>query len=129
MTALYGIYDSKAETYLPLMEASNHHHAIRTVADAIAQGAKQLAQHPDDYTLFMICSYDPVTGFITQDKQPERVASLSAIIDMYFKQTEGEAGGASPLPNGSDPSEDFPSVSDTGGAEDGAGDAAPDEAP
>ena len=93
--ALYSIYDLKAESYLPIMEGKNDEHAKRTVADAIMQGIP-IAAHPEDYELYRICSYDPQTGYITQDTRPERVASVLSIMSQYNLLRE-RAGGTGPI--------------------------------
>lgn len=105
MSYLYSIYDLKAETYLPVMEGKNDEHAKRTVAQAIIQGIP-VAQHPEDYELFRLCTYDSNTGYITQDTRPERVASVLQIMAQYSIPAVASAGAPhSPLdvPNGSTP--------------------------
>lgn len=91
MTKLYSIRDSKAEHFLPLMEAQNDEIATRMVADAIHRGVEQLALHRNDYYLYCLAEYDNVSGEIIP-MLPQPIESLSAIIDKYFKpQTEPAA--------------------------------------
>jgi hypothetical protein len=87
--ALYALYDTKAETYLPIIEGKSDAHAIRTIADAMAKGLP-VAEHPEDYALWKICEYDNLTGYVTQDVRPELVCSVLSIISQYFTKKEGE---------------------------------------
>ena len=98
---LYAIYDSKAEHYLPIIEAHSDAHARRLLADAIAQGLP-IAQHPEDYALWKICSYDNLTGFVTQDTRPELVCSLLSITEQYFtaKVQNDQLNGSQPVEEG-----------------------------
>lgn len=104
MSFLYSIYDLKAEHYLPVMEGTNDEHAKRTVAQAIAQGIP-VAQYPEDYELYRLCTYDQNTGYITQDTRPERVASVLEILSQYNLGPAGASAGAPHSPiNGASPS-------------------------
>lgn len=82
--ALYALYDCKAETYLPIIEAKSDAHAIRLIADAMSKGLP-VAEHPEDYALWKICDYDNLNGYVTQDVRPSLVCSVLAIISQYFK--------------------------------------------
>lgn len=103
MSNLYALYDFKAETYLPIIEAANDAHAIRIIADAISNGLP-VAQHPDDYVLHKICAYDNQSGYVTQDNRPSLVASVTTIIGEYFPARQDQADGQ-PMSNGTMPVE------------------------
>ena len=85
--ALYALYDSKAETFLPIIEGKTNEHAIRLIADGMSQGLP-IAQHPEDYQLWKICEYDNLSGYVTQDTRPELVCSVLAIVSQYFEKPE-----------------------------------------
>ena len=87
MIKLYGIRDAKAGFFLPVLEASSDEHAQRIVADAIAGGAKNLASHPNDYTLYRLADYDNETGHI-EPHLPDPVKEISEIIEQYFQKPE-----------------------------------------
>lgn len=80
---LYAIRDSKAESFLPILEASNDAHAMRIIADAMTQ-SHQLVQYADDYHVYCLAEYDNGSGNITPNL-PEPVASLIEIREMYFE--------------------------------------------
>lgn len=80
---LYAIRDSKAEAFLPMLEAANDEHAIRTIADAMTQ-SHQLVHYADDYHVYCLADYDNSTGKI-DPILPEPVASLTEIRERYFE--------------------------------------------
>lgn len=86
---LYALYDTKAECFLPILEAQNDDHAQRIIADAVAKN-EPLWRHASDYTLFKISEYDNLTGYVTQDARPERVVSLVTIIENFYQPPSAE---------------------------------------
>lgn len=84
---LYAIRDNKADFFLPILEASNDMHAERIVADTIARGQMELAQHPQDYDLFCLGEYDNQSGEIQSDL-PQHVTSITALMEKFFKRPE-----------------------------------------
>lgn len=88
---LYAIRDSKAETFLPILEAVSDDHAKRLIADAIAAGSAQmLAQHPDDYHVYALAEYDNNSGEI-QPHRPEPVIGIGELLSMYFNRPDPDA--------------------------------------
>ena len=84
---LYAIRDSKAEVFLPMLEASTDDHAKRLVADAIAGGLHHMATHRDDYYLYALAEYDNNSGHI-EAHRPEPVISISEIMETFFQRPE-----------------------------------------
>lgn len=56
------IYDSKAEAWMNPLFFQATGQAIRSFGDAIADGKSDFARHPEDYTLFLLGSFDGQTG-------------------------------------------------------------------
>lgn len=62
---LYAIYDSKAEAHLQPFFLPNKAVAIRAAADCVNDPNHQFAQHPEDYALVELATFDNLTGDIT----------------------------------------------------------------
>lgn len=65
MVKVFTVYDSKVETYLQPFQARTKGEAIRSFADAVMDQKSQISQHPEDFTLFEIATYDDTTGVYT----------------------------------------------------------------
>lgn len=87
MIAIYALRDTKAGFFLPILEASGDAHAERIIADAIANGAKSLAAHPNDYCLYRLADYDNQTGHL-EPNIPDPVKEVADIISEYFRKEE-----------------------------------------
>lgn len=61
---VYTIFDKKAQVYGPLFTAQNDPTAIRQV-QMMQEGESLLSQHPDDFAVFRIATYDNQTGVLT----------------------------------------------------------------
>lgn len=59
---VYTCYDSKTEIYMTPFMARNMGEALRSFQDAVNDPKTTISQHPEDYTLFEIASYDDSTG-------------------------------------------------------------------
>lgn len=60
----YAIYDTKAEVFDRPFYVQNDQVAIRSLADALADGRSPLAKHAPDYCLFCLGSFNDHTGYI-----------------------------------------------------------------
>ena len=67
---VYAIHDSKAHSYLQPFFMHNDDLAIRSFTDASMNTESQFNQHPLDYTLFHIGTYDDETSIITAVAPP-----------------------------------------------------------
>ena len=65
---LFGIYDEKAEAFMPPFVAPTKAHAIRTVADMTTDRESMVARHPGDFSLFCLGAMDQRTGEILPEK-------------------------------------------------------------
>lgn len=59
---VYTIFDSAARIYLPPFHLTAHGEAVRAFKDAANSKSHYIGQHPGDYTLFHIGTYDDSTG-------------------------------------------------------------------
>lgn len=55
---LFTIYDSKAESYSNPVYLNSTGLAVRTFSDSVQDPDSPFAQHPGDYTLFELGTYD-----------------------------------------------------------------------
>ena len=78
---IYGIFDSKAQSYSLPFYYQYEAQALRTVIDWLNNPETPYAKHPEDYTLFDLGSYDDVQGTITQDK----ITSIAGLHTMVEK--------------------------------------------
>lgn len=61
---LYSVYDYKAQYHGNPFTSINHATAIREFSAACAQPGSQLYDHPTDFVLFAIATYDDQTGVV-----------------------------------------------------------------
>ncbi len=67
---LYSVYDTKAETFMPPFCVPTKGLAIRAFEDCVNSDTHHFGQHPHDYTLFQVASFDTDTGeMIYEGKQ------------------------------------------------------------
>lgn len=59
------IYDSKAEAYLVPFTMRSEAEAVRAFGDHASQAGTPVNQHPEDYFLYKVGSFDQNTGVIT----------------------------------------------------------------
>lgn len=72
---IYAVRDRATDQYGQPMFMINHGHAIRSFADEAnrADAQNNIYNHPDDYDLYHLGTYDTDTGLI-DSKTPEMVA-------------------------------------------------------
>lgn len=68
MDKVFSIYDAKAQAYLQPFFMSNIGLALRAIGDCLSDPNHQFTKHPEDYTLFNLGTFDPVTGIFESDK-------------------------------------------------------------
>lgn len=66
---LYSIYDKKAEIYGPLFAADNEGVAYR-MTQLMQSNETLLAQHPQDFALYRLATWDPHTGKLELPENP-----------------------------------------------------------
>nr|UXQ87976.1 MAG: nonstructural protein [Microvirus sp.] len=59
---LYSVFDQKAETYMAPFCVPTTGLAIRAFEDCVNSKTHHFGQHPHDYTLFQVASFDTDTG-------------------------------------------------------------------
>ena len=77
---IYAIHDSKAHSYLQPFFMHNNDLATRSFTDASMNPESQFNQHPLDYTLFHIGTYDDETSIITAVAPPEMIITSAMAI-------------------------------------------------
>lgn len=92
---LYAIRDSRAGFFLPVMEAHNDAHAMRTVYDALSHD-HPIVHHRDDYHLYCLGEYDNEAGQITPIL-PEPVISISEMIAVIMPRDPEQVDLEEPL--------------------------------
>lgn len=69
------VFDAKAETYSPPFTAVSKGAALRSFMDAVADPKSQFYQHPEDYSLFMLGSYDLISAKFELLPSPQVIAN------------------------------------------------------
>lgn len=73
------IYDSKAEAYLAPFTANTLGLAERMFADLVNSPGHQFNNHPEDYTLFRIGTFDTNNAELVQAQQQSLATALSLL--------------------------------------------------
>lgn len=79
---LYTIYDSAAQSYSNPVYMIGRGVAFRSFQDEVAKPDSRFHQHPDDYTLFELGSFDDQTATFIFHKAPEKVAMAREVIQV-----------------------------------------------
>lgn len=73
---LYTIYDVKAETYLFPLKLQNHAVALRELKRAVNDPQTQFFNHPEDFTLFFLGTFDDNTTWFELEDTKVPLATL-----------------------------------------------------
>lgn len=86
MLFIFCIYDSAASCYQSPFAVPNKGSALREFADACNNKDTFLAKHPADYTLFLMGTFDEVTGEFILEKTPIRMGVAIEFVKTDFVQ-------------------------------------------
>lgn len=87
---LYSIYDSKAEAFAIPFACPNDGVAKRMLIDTVKGGGTSLSNHPEDFSLFKIASYEETTGVVTPDTP---LSCLGTVIVLCSSLYNGSSNG------------------------------------
>lgn len=72
----FSIFDKGAASYLPVFFVRARGEAIRHFQDAVNDGKSPMFNHPQDFELYSMFTFEDGDGLVTQlEGQPERVVS------------------------------------------------------
>lgn len=95
MWKVYSVFDVKAQEYGQLYLARTDNVAARMFADGVRDGGSILAQHPEDFGLECVGSFDETTGELLQDGSGASVISgLEVVRALALVKEEGKRGVA-----------------------------------
>ena len=95
---VFTVYDQKAEAYLQPFFMAGRGEAIRAFADLVNEPGHMFNKHPEDFTLFLLGSYDEGKGTFDCNKSP---ASLGTAIEWYQTIGAPANGGLAQVERGS----------------------------
>lgn len=79
---IYSVHDQKAEAYLQPFFATTDGQATRTFSDYVQDPQTTFGKHPEDYTLFMIGTFND------QNSEIEKITPLSLGNGIEFSQPQ-----------------------------------------
>ena len=65
ISKVFAIYDSCASAFLPPFNLPRSEMAIRAFADCLNSKSHQFSEHPEDYTLFQVATFNDADGVFT----------------------------------------------------------------
>lgn len=74
--AIFSIRDRQLDTFMSPFFAPARGAAVRSFVDEVKRDGSPMSQHPEDYSLHLIGSFDDVTSSI-QSHAPEQIALAS----------------------------------------------------
>lgn len=95
---IYSVYDIAAMLYQKPFVAGTHGEVTRSFADIVQDEKHPIGQHPEDYTLYSLGTFNDATGEITPN-DPEKIATaleLKALHrnrELYNDPEQLKAGG------------------------------------
>jgi len=81
ITSIYSVHDSKAACFCTPFYSENNATAIRAFTYAANDATQPIGQHPSDYTLFLIGSFDNDKGQITP-VEPTAIALALTLVQL-----------------------------------------------
>lgn len=78
-TELYVIYDSKSGIYNKPFHQLNRDVALRTATDLANDPNSEISKFPEDYSLFLIGTYDDETAGMELTEAPQHVINFHEI--------------------------------------------------
>lgn len=84
---LFCVWDSAAGAYLDPFVAPSVEYAIREFRSVCNREGHQFNKFPADFTLFLIGSFDPITGRL---EDPGKITSLGVALTFISSQLEAD---------------------------------------
>lgn len=76
---LFTLYDLKARIHSNPISAHSVDHFCLNVADAIHNSDQLVAQHPEDYSLYLLGEFDDESGSVTLHTPPKFISTAQAV--------------------------------------------------
>lgn len=70
---IFSVYDSKAQAFLPPFFLLNEAMAMRVFSECAGDPQHQFCKHPQDFSLFMLGTFDDVTARLEQENPPQNL--------------------------------------------------------
>lgn len=74
------IYDSKGDFWLPPQVVRNKATAMRSWSEVVRNPETMISRHPEDFTAFLIATFDERTGQISPFQAPDSLGVASTLI-------------------------------------------------
>lgn len=87
MIDMYSVYDAKAKIWQYPFQAESSGAAVRAFADIANDRNHPIGQHPEDYCLYLVGSWDKLTG----DVKPVEKQSFGVALE-FVKADKNEFG-------------------------------------
>lgn len=76
---IFCLYDMVVKSFDRPFYQSNKGAAIRVVQDTCREGGNMIAQHPDDYSLYLVGEFDSETGTVSA-LAPSNIGVVSSLL-------------------------------------------------
>lgn len=83
---MFTVFDVKAKAYLPPFFLPQVGQAVRSFGDAIDDPAHAFAKHPEDYTLFLVGTFDDASGVVALEGALQVVARAHELKALMAKE-------------------------------------------
>lgn len=80
---VYSVYDCKACVFANPFFMVNDKSALRGFGDAVNSRDSIFAQHPEDYSLYRLGTFDDGVGLLVAEAQPVVLAMASAMVVVH----------------------------------------------
>lgn len=67
---MFSIFDDKARAFLPPFFLPEIGLAVRSFGDGVNDPSHGFGRHPEDYTLFLVGSFDQASGIVAPEAAP-----------------------------------------------------------
>ncbi|WNK13417.1 MAG: nonstructural protein [Microvirus sp.] len=77
---LYSVYDEVLQVFNLPFASINHRDAMRSLTSAALDPESRLAQHPKDYSLYFVATYDDSNGSYSNIQPPSLLVRVPILI-------------------------------------------------
>lgn len=80
ISKICSIYDGKADAFTQPMFFQSTGQAVRSFSDAVNDGESNFSKHPEDYTLFVLGTWDERTASIVLETAPVAIGQAIHLV-------------------------------------------------
>lgn len=90
-SAMYALFDSRNDSFMPPFTASHQGEAIRGVVLGLRSGKPLFAQFPKEFSLYQVGSFESSSGELIALVPPKHIANVQALAEQDKENGNAQA--------------------------------------